>query len=120
MAIDQLEKIRRSQEEERTQALAKRLGLFYINLIGYPLTYDTLINIPKELAEKYRAVVYLKASGKMRVATSQPENPELKTGLAPVTQALDVEIIYSVCSESSIAYALTLYETRVETKNKQK
>src|SRR3972149_6572566 len=100
--VDQLEKIRRTQEEEEAQGLAKKLGLFYINLFGYPITSDVLNLIPKETAQKYRAISYLRALHKWRVAIPNPKNQETRQIIETIAQAANLEIIYAVCSESSI------------------
>ncbi len=103
--------ISREEEEQRTKAIATSLNLQYVNLVSYPILPDILRLVPREVAEKYHTVAYLKVEGVLRVATSRPANPELPKLISVLTNTSDLQPQLVLCSESSMRYAIALYDT---------
>lgn len=103
--------ITREEEETRTKAIAQSLNLQYVNLVSYPILPDILRLIPREVAEKYHTVAYLKVEGMLRVATSRPANPELPKLIAILKDTAEADVQLVLCSESSIRYAIKLFDT---------
>ena len=100
----------KDQQETATENRAKSFGLSYINLIGYPISNQTMQLIPEEIAQKYRVVAFMKAEGQLRVACQDPENEQMKIELAQVAKNLDLQIIYTLTSKNSLDYALKNYQ----------
>lgn len=98
------------QQELSTQEKAKKLGLPYINLRGYPVNSQTLALIPEEIARKYHVVAFMKAAGKLTVATTNPTDVVMKTELAKIAEATGLDIVITVASKDSLEYALQSYK----------
>jgi len=99
------------QEEEEKMAVkqAALLNLPYINLVNYPISPEVLAVIPKEIAQKYRVIPYLKAGKKIRLAAVD-YNPTMLEKLKEFQDASGFEFLLSIASNSSIDFALKIYE----------
>ena len=97
--------------EEKTRTQAKKLGLSFVELKGYPISAEVVSIIPKELAQKHRMVSYLRAGNKVRVAFEDAEDKEALASLEELGKATGLEFIHSVAAPESIDYVLKLYET---------
>ena len=104
-----LQHMSREDEERHAEEKAKKLGLAYINLVNYPFAPEVMAIVPEKQAFQYGAVTYLKVGEKIRLATNNPQNQELKNFLNQLAGASKKEIVISYCSETSIQYALSLY-----------
>jgi len=104
-----LQQMAREDEERHTKEQAQKLGLPYINLVGYPFAPDVMALVPANIANQYRIVAYLRAGDLIRLATHEPQNPELKNIIAQLQAANKARIEISYCSETSIRYALDSY-----------
>lgn len=103
--------INRQEEENGAKLLAQKYQLDYINLVGYPIVWDVLKIIPEDIAKKYLIVAYLKSQKILKVATSNPDNPELKDVFEKIHSATGYEMKLVVCSRTSVAYCIKMYET---------
>lgn len=103
--------IGREEEEEQTEAVARQLSVPYVNLVSYPILGDILRLVPQELATNHHLVAYLKVEQNLYLATSRPTNPELPKILATIKDATQLESRLVLCSETSLRYALKLYDT---------
>lgn len=113
--------INREEEEQQTSAMAAQLGLQYINLVSYPILPDILRLIPKEIAEKNHLISFLKIGDTLEIATSRPANPELPKLLSIFKDATNLKPKLVLTSESSIRYAVKLYDTlQTEGKTQEK
>jgi len=103
-----MKQIQTSDIERQTQAQSGQQGLPYINLKGFPISPEALSMLPQEEAERLKAVVFLKVTDEIRIATSQPSDEvyALAKKLAE-DQLADVQVYY--CSEASIAFGIALY-----------
>lgn len=114
MPIDvetKLSLIRREDEEKEAQELAKKHNLGYVNLIGYPVLYDVLNQIPEDVSLKYGIVSYLHTQNLLKIATHNPRNPELSNVIENIKKESNVDkTVLLVCSESSIKYVQKLYD----------
>lgn len=102
--------IKKDSEEKDYKDYAKKLNLEYVNLKGYPISPDVLNIIPKDEAVKYRAISYLRAGSKVKLATPDPESQKFKIFLNTIKAATKFEFIITITSPFNIAYALKLYE----------
>ncbi len=105
----QLQRMAREDEERHAKEEAKKLGLPYINLVGYPFAPDVMALVPDDMANQYGIVAYLRADDLIRLATHEPQNPELKNIITKLQAANKARIEISFCSETSIRYALDSY-----------
>lgn len=116
-----LQHMAREDEEKHAQTKASSLGLPYINLVGYPVAPEVLAIIPQDQAIANSVVAYLRAGELIRVASDNPENPELKPFLDNLSQASKNKFALSFCSTTSLQYAISLYRVlNPETPKEQK
>lgn len=74
-----LEALRRKEEEESTQLLAKKYGLTYVNLSIYPIETDALKLVSENSARLAEIIVFQRAGTKLKIAVRNPEKNEIKT-----------------------------------------
>ena len=106
-----LQQFAREDEEKHAKEEAEKLKIPYINLVGYPLAPEVLNIIPKEEAYAHSLVAYLRMGNTVRVVTNRPGSPDLNDYIEKLKQATQNEVVLSYCSETSIRYGLTLYQT---------
>lgn len=102
--------MKRDAEESNAKALAKKFGLGYVNLVGYPILYDVLKIVPRDISLEYHLVAYLKTSKILKLATPHPESEELKKFVQKLGQDNKLTPTIMICSESSFKYAYMLYD----------
>lgn len=98
----------REVEERAAQTKAQQLHLEYVNLVDYPFTPSLLHLIPADQAQRLLAIAYLKNGTLVKVATPQPENPELQQALTELSSSQGWQLELAACSVTSIRYALRL------------
>jgi len=109
--IDKALQIFSREGEERAEKIkAQKLGLPYVNLVGYPFTPDVLSIIPKDQANLLQIVSFYKINNQVKVASPVPENPNIVTFLKELAQATGLRFYLYMCSESSVRYGLTQLE----------
>ncbi len=102
---DKLTDIHRGQEESACELKAQKLGLNYINLAHVPVERDSLHFIPKEEAERIRAIVILKKGQTLKLGAVEPANEETKQVAERLkSQGFNIEIF--MISISSFKKAL--------------
>lgn len=102
--------LNREQEETHAQETAKKLGLPYIDLTGYPLVKEILDIIPEQTAMQYQVVPYLKIGTEVKVGLVSPKNKEALDYLAKQSGAMRVKFSPTLISRSSFLYGVMCYE----------
>lgn len=102
--------MKREEEEGYAKTIAQKANLGYVNLVGYPILYDILKMIPKEISQKYMLVAYLKTQDALKLATPNPQDESLKKILEEVKKNTGLSITLMVCSRESFNYAYHLYD----------
>lgn len=100
----------REGEEKLTRDQAARLGVPYINLVGFPFTPELLTIIPKDQAKHLALVAFYKLNDVVKVATTNPKNPALIPFLKDLATATNLKFYLYYCSDSSIRYSLAQLE----------
>jgi len=100
----------RSGEEKATKDQSQRIGVPYVNLVGYPFTPDVLSVVPREEAVKYRVVSFFKLNDGVKVATDSPSNPNLIPFLKQLSGATRLKFYLYFCSKTSVEYGLAQLE----------
>lgn len=105
--------MRRQDEEAYAQLTASQLNVPYINLVGYPIVPDVIAIIPKELAEQFQIIAYMRAGNDVNLASSNPpSDPQLIAKIREIGKAKNYQFHLSICSPTSINYALNLYQSQ--------
>lgn len=111
---DSLDKVlqifNREGEEKVTAQKAASMNIPYVGLVGYPFTPDSLAVIPKDQAAKYRTVAFYKINNQVKVASPDPNNPQIVPFLKQMSAATGSKFYLYLCSESSLRYALAQLE----------
>lgn len=87
-----LEDEKRVIEEREAQSRAASLGLQYVNLHNFPMDLTSLGVFSEQEAKDTESVPFFKEKHSVRVATNNPNNPQLKAKL----QALKQEGVWTV------------------------
>lgn len=115
----QVDEIKKDAEEKDYKEYAKKLNLEYVDLKHYPISPDILNIIPKDAAQKYQVISYLKAGNKVKIATPDPKNENFKMYLDSLKKATKYNFFITVTSPFNAAYSLKLYDlTKTEIRNK--
>lgn len=97
-------------QDKKYQEYAEKLGLDFIDLRNYPISNEVLTIMPEAQAQKYKAVSYLRAGDKVKIATSEPENKEFRNFLTSLSKTLNYDFIITVSTPHNIDYSLKLYD----------
>ena len=96
--------------EKEQRAAAKKAGLPFVRLIGYPVSPEVLGLIPQEIAKKYGIIAYIKAGSKVRVGVRWPGSKQTHQVLDSLRRTTDHDYLVSAIGEDSYRYALKLYD----------
>lgn len=111
--------LRRQDEEEQTVALAKRLGLQYIDLVGYPFAAETYSLFPVEIMTKFRFVPYLKIGKKVKIAITSAASDEMKSFLDGHAKTNNLSYELALVSKTGLLYAINHFEKQQEEQQKK-
>jgi len=103
-----------SEQEQLIKKKAQQLGLTYVDLRNYPISPQVLEIIPKEVAEKYQVVAYLKAGDTLKVAAVDPTNQEMQRKVREIAREFGLNLHWGICSEASWQSALRYYPKRAK------
>lgn len=107
---EKMEEIRLQALEKEAKEKAAKLGMPYINLVGFPISADALSLIPKPQAEKLRAICFLWTGEEARIAVVNSEIPEIKELIYQVEERSHAKVNVYLISEHSFNSALKLYK----------
>ncbi len=108
--------IKRKETERLAKSQAASFGLPYIDLFGFPISPEALILIREEDANRLKAVCFFYDGKHIRVATTNPESPELKILLDQLQNKYHCDVKLYFISFLSLKYAFKLYKTLPKTK----
>ncbi len=109
--LSKQEEIKNKEIERQTQAKAQSLGLSYISLFGFPISPEALSLIPEEDAIKNKIICFFYDGENIRLATTNPENPEIKKINDEINKAYFTKSNIYLMSENSLKQGLDLYKT---------
>jgi len=108
---NQLEKIRRQQEENMAQQRAESHGIPYLNLSTIPMRPEIVTILDEQIAKDARMAVIQKKGPILTVAIENPNNPktiDVLKKLKKDSERVDVFLV----SRSSLEVAWTSYSTK--------
>ncbi|MEX2209813.1 MAG: GspE/PulE family protein [Patescibacteria group bacterium] len=105
-----VDEFRAEKVEKEQRAVAKKAGLPFVRLMGYPISPEVLALIPREIAEKYGVISYIKVGNKVRVGVRHPGTKQTAQVLESLNRATDHDYLVSAIGEDSYRYALKLYD----------
>lgn len=98
--------LHRADEEEKTLELSKRLGLQYIDLVGYPLAPDLHLLFPYLDLVKYSFVPYLKIGKEIKLAVATSPTSELQSFLDEYSKFSGSKFVFSLVSHTGLLFAI--------------
>jgi len=101
--------VSKTDDEAAVKAKADKANLPYVNLTGFAIVSETLNIIPEEVAKKYNVIPYLKVNGRLKIASTDPQNREMLSEVQDIISVQNLEPLYAYCSQKSIDYALKSY-----------
>ncbi len=108
---DKMHDIRLKEKEQEIATIAGSMGVPYVNLKGFPVSPDALRQIPEEQAKSLSTVCFLFTGPEIRLASANPNNPEVKELLFQLTERNKANGGIYLISEESLRVALKAYET---------
>jgi len=111
--------LRRQDEEELTQALAARLGMIYIDLVGYPFASELYMLFPSEIMLQFAFVPYLKIGKEVKIAVTNSVTDQLKNYLNEYSQANNVKFSFAIVSKTGLAYAIGSFQKQQSEQQKK-
>ncbi|MCD6109393.1 type II/IV secretion system protein [bacterium] len=105
-----LESIDRDYLEQATLEKAKQLGLSYIDVAKSPINPDLLKILKPDTAKKAMMMPFFRIGKRIRIALTDPENPEAKRVLEELKKQKYLVNI-NLASESGIKEVLKLYDS---------
>lgn len=101
--------IRLREKEHEAQQQAATLGVPYINLVGFPISSETLVVLTEEQAQQFKAICFYAGSAGLRVGSVDPSNPELVALVQKIAKELFTTPTVYLISEHSFSSAFKLY-----------
>ncbi|MSU76175.1 type II/IV secretion system protein [Patescibacteria group bacterium] len=105
-----VDELKAEKAEAELRAKAKKAGLPFVRLLGYPISPEVLGLIPESLAKRNGIIAYIKAGKKVRLGVTDPTNAETKRVLESLKRSTPFDFLISVIDQNSLRYALKLYD----------
>lgn len=98
-------------EKQMLTALSERLNEPLLDLDEVKIEIDSVMKIPKALAQKYSLLAISEQNGKLSVVTSDPLN---FYGIEDIRFVTGMNIDISLCDKASISRAIDYYYAEIE------
>ncbi len=106
---EKLTEIKIKEVEEEVSRRARKIGLPYISLTGFPIAPESLRLISPEDALRYKVICFYRTEREAKLASTQPENPSLAEFQGQIEGAYDLKTELYLVSEHSFNLAYKLY-----------
>ena len=97
------------ENEKKIQTKASALGVPYIDLTEFPISADALQLIPENISIANNIICFLFTGEQIRLATTDPENPEITKISSSLAEAQHAKIETYMISERNLKNALAQY-----------
>jgi len=111
--------LRRQDEEEQTRALAGKLGLQYIDLVGYPFATEIFGLFPAATMAKFQFAPYLKVGREIRIGVLNLKDQERQKFLNDYSRANNLKFTPVIVSKTSLDFALETFAQKQEEQAKR-
>lgn len=78
-----------------SQAIAEHLKVPYVDLRAHDPKKELLLEVPEDIARKFRVIVFEKDKKDVSVATDDPANPETEKALSKVFPGLKMKLFFA-------------------------
>ncbi|MBP6888183.1 MAG: type II/IV secretion system protein [Candidatus Pacebacteria bacterium] len=107
--LEEIDELKKQEEEEAMQALSDTYNLPYIDLRGLSPEPDAMQFITEEEARDALVAPFKLIGKKLYLATPSPTRPELEKLLRPMEEKGE-ELVLFLCSHSSLDHVLSRYK----------
>lgn len=114
-----LKKLERGEEEHFAADRASRLGIPYINLLGFPINTDALGLLPEDRARAAKAVIFWRMGKDIRVGAIDPNSRDVRDVENDLVDRDGFHVRRFLISPHSFDLALSLYAKAHETGEKR-
>lgn len=97
-------------KEEEVKQQAANTGWPYINLKSFPISQDAIKVIKPEQAKALQTVCFLYANEELRIASTNPENPQLGQLKKELEDKYHAHLKIYLTSQDSLNIALAIYD----------
>ncbi|MEX2043272.1 MAG: GspE/PulE family protein [Patescibacteria group bacterium] len=105
-----VDELKAEKVEEKQREAARKANLPFVRLIGYPINPEVLAIIPREIAERYGIIAYIKAGRKVRLGVARPGTKQTVQALDSLRRSTPFELLIAAIGEDSYRYAMQLYD----------
>lgn len=110
---EKMEEIKIHDLEKMTQAEAVKLGVPYVNLVGFPIAPEALALIPREEANEKKIICFLHLGNELRFGTTAITPEAKETAERVAKEQYGTGVLYLI-SETSFRAAEKLYDSLPE------
>lgn len=107
---EKMTQIHKGEVEKEAKQKAQGMGVPYINLKGFAISPEALKLVPKEIAQKSKAVCFLYSGPEIRLAATDPLNAEVKELLFQLEERYHAHGEIYFITEQSFEHAFKLYD----------
>jgi len=104
-----MEEIEIKEKERLVQNQAATINIPYINLVGFPITPNTLSTITEEEAKRLKIICFLNTGSEIRIGAVNPADPQVKEIPFQLEERFHANTALYIISEHSFEYASKLY-----------
>jgi len=108
---DKMEEIRIQEKEKQTMGQAAAIGIPYINLVGFPVSPETLILISEKDSQDLKIICFFAGANDIRVASVDPKNPKLAALIKDLEKKHYAKASLYLTSVHSFEFAFRLYKS---------
>lgn len=114
-----LKKLERTEEERFAAERASRLGVPYVNLLGFPVNTDALALVPEERARATKAVAFWRQGREVRLGAVDPSSRAVRDLEIELVDREGFHVRRFLISPHSFDLALSLYVKAAQTGEKR-
>ena len=113
---EKMAQIRLKEKEAETKAKAASLGFEHIDLVGFPISPEALVLIPRAQAKEEKVLCFLYSGEEIRIGAVDPTLPAIEEIRFQVAERVHANVKVYMISEHSFETAEKLYDALPEVK----
>lgn len=105
-----VDELKQQRAEDEKRVIAKKAGLPFARILGYPISPDVLQIVPRDMAKNHGVVAYLRAGKKVRLGILNPSDEAVAKAVKVLQDNTKYEFLPAAIGEDSYRYAMKLYD----------
>jgi type IV pilus assembly protein PilB len=107
---EKIAEVHLKEREIEVARAAARAGLPYYDLTAFPITADAISSIPREQAERVKAICFLNTGSEIRIGALDPTLPEIEEIRYQLAERNKANTVVYMISEHSLEAAIRIYD----------